>query len=148
MLVVAAPTVDEIQEAINVVAREWTWQPMSDAMLAQVEGEVRHWLFAEHGDVDVKARRGYICNHQGPEGDCEWTLYEPDERCPFHGSTTRGTKINLQCTTRISHECRNAIPGTFSSTNPQTRSAGRAVPLSAHRSGIEAQGTDWWIEVH
>jgi hypothetical protein len=97
---VAGPTTEELQEVANAVAQEFQWGPMSDQALAQAETMARHQLFPGHGDVDVKARLGYVCNHEGPEGDCNWTLYEPDERCPFHGATTRGTKIDLLCTVR------------------------------------------------
>jgi hypothetical protein len=95
---VSVPTTDELQEAANAVAREFQWGLMSGQALAQAEAMVRHQLFPDHGDVDIKAQIGYVCNHEGPEGDCEWTLSESGKRCPFHGATTRGTKINLLCT--------------------------------------------------
>jgi hypothetical protein len=93
----AIPTPAELQSAASVAATRFAAEAMAPTAIASAAAAVRQMLFADGHDVDVTARQGYVCNHEGPEGDCDWTLYTPDERCPFHGVTTRGTKIVMAC---------------------------------------------------
>jgi hypothetical protein len=97
----AIPTTAELQRAANVAAQRFEGRAMSKETIALAAAAARSVLFPDHPNADVTARRGYVCNHEGPEGDCEWTLYAPDERCPFHGASTRGTKIVMTCSVPV-----------------------------------------------